>query len=121
MTKGKPFEFAFTKSMDNNSGVLLYLLEELRVQEFKEAALAYFFLLTFGNASEKQVDDECEKFLESLGGITGTIDFEVKDGIDKLLQMKLASERGEDITPLSLSDANAQLETLWRQQLTETQ
>jgi hypothetical protein len=61
-------------SMDNHGGVVLYLVEQLKYQEWKETAIAYAFLLREGALSEQELDDVCEKFLRDLsskGGLTG--------------------------------------------------
>ncbi len=66
--------------MDNHSGVILYLVEQLKYQEWKETAIAYCILLREGPLSERKLDDICEKFLEDLnttGIVLYKLDFSI--------------------------------------------
>ncbi len=52
--------------MDNHLGVLLYMVEQLKAQEFKETAISYVFLLQYGPQSEDSLRSMCDKFLNDL-------------------------------------------------------
>ncbi|MBU52312.1 MAG: hypothetical protein CL920_26770 [Deltaproteobacteria bacterium] len=76
----------YHKSLDNDFGVLQYLVDTLEEQEFKEASLAYFFLWNEGRPmTEDELDAKIESFLkENFDDIE--IDFEVDDALDKVIE-----------------------------------
>ena len=57
--------------MDNHSGVILYLMEQLKFQEWKESVIAYSFLLREGPLSENDLDVTCEQYLSNLQSNSG--------------------------------------------------
>ena len=61
----------FFHSMDNHGGVILYLVEQLKYQEWKETVIAYAFLLRDGAMPENELDEVCEKFLRDLSAKGG--------------------------------------------------
>lgn len=75
----------YHKSLDNDVGVLQYLVDSLEDQEVKEAVLAYFFLWSAGvPMTEDELDGEIEAFLkEKFDDLE--IDFEVDDALDKVI------------------------------------
>lgn len=75
----------YHKNLDNNVGVIQYLVDTLEEQEFKEAVLVYFVLWNEGKAmSEEEIDGKAELFLQQhFDGIE--IDFEVDDALDKVI------------------------------------
>ncbi len=61
-------ESLYYQNLDNNAGSLFRLLNEAEEQEFREAVLAFFFLLTkAGDAGWKRehLDDAIEEFLDA--------------------------------------------------------
>lgn len=56
----------YDRSLDTHDGVILHVIEELRSQELKEAAIAYFLLLAEGQQTEKELDQLSEKFLVNI-------------------------------------------------------
>jgi hypothetical protein len=76
----------YHKSLDNDVGVLQYLVDSLEDQEVKEAVLAYFFLWQTGQElTEDELDEQIESFLhENFDDIE--IDFEVDDALDKVIE-----------------------------------
>lgn len=76
----------YHKSLDNDIGVLQYLVDSLEDQEVKEAVLAYFFLWEAGEAlTEDELDARIEAFLhEQFDELE--IDFEVDDALDKVIE-----------------------------------
>lgn len=76
----------YHKSLDNDLGVLQYLVDALEEQEVKEATLAYFFLWNEGRPmTEEELDGRIESFVhEHFDGLE--IDFEVDDALDKVIE-----------------------------------
>jgi hypothetical protein len=98
-------------SLDNNMGVLTYLANTAEHEECKEAILAYFFLLTGGKSTHADLDQSIENYIDRQYGIP--MDFEVKDGLEKLQKANLLTLQGETITALPLNEANASLIRQW--------
>ncbi len=71
-------------NLDNNSGVMSYLIDNAEDEEGKEVILAYYFLYNNPdqNFTQKDLDDAVEKYLKDKYGVT--IDFEIDDGVKKL-------------------------------------
>ena len=74
----------YHKNLDNDLGVLQYLVDNIEDQEFKEAFIAYMLLLDAGRPlTEEELDDAAERFLnENFSGLE--VDFEVDDALDKI-------------------------------------
>ncbi len=74
----------YRKNLDNDLGVLQYLVDNIEDQEFKEAFIAYMLLLSADRPlTEEELDDQAERFLnESFSGLE--VDFEVDDALDKI-------------------------------------
>jgi hypothetical protein len=74
----------YHKNLDNDIGVLQYLVDNIEDQEFKEAFIAYMLLLKAGRPlSEKELDEEAERLLnDNFNGLE--VDFEVDDALDKI-------------------------------------
>ncbi len=108
-------ESLYYQNLDNNAGSLFRLLNEAEEQEFREAVLAYFFLLTkAGDAGWKRehLDDAIEEFLDTTMGIK--IDFEIGDAVDKLVHFELI-QHSEDglLRAVSLREALIALDRAW--------
>ena len=91
-------ESLYYQNLDNNAGALFRLLNEAEEQEFREAALAYFFLLTRAGAAgwnREHLDDAIEEFLEQTAKIK--VDFEIGDAVDKLVHFQLVENRGDGL------------------------
>ncbi len=83
----------YFQNLDNNAGALFLLLNEAEEQEFREAALAYFMLLTRTGSdgwTRAQLDDEIENWLRQTAGLE--VDFEIGDAIEKLIRFRLVEE-----------------------------
>lgn len=76
----------YNKSLDNDLGVLQYLVDTLEEQEVKEATLSYFFLWNEGRPmTQEELDGRIESFVhEHFDGLE--IDFEVDDALDKVIE-----------------------------------
>ncbi len=76
----------YHKSLDNDLGVLQYLVDALEEQEVKEATMAYFFLWNEGRPmTEEELDGRIEAFIhEHFDGLE--LDFECDDALDKVIE-----------------------------------
>ncbi len=75
----------YQKSLDNDLGVLQYLVDSIEEQEVKEAVLAYTFLLLYGPKTQKELDGLIEQFIcDNFPGVE--VDFEVDDALDKVIE-----------------------------------
>jgi len=74
----------YNKNLDNDVGVLQYLVDSIEDQEFKEALLAYTVLLKEGEPlTEEELDERVERLLNArFKGLE--VDFEVDDALDKV-------------------------------------
>ncbi len=85
----------YHKNLDNDLGVLQYLVDNIEDQEFKESFIAYMLLVEAGKPlTEAELDDVAERFLnESFNGLE--VDFEVDDALEKIT-VKLNAQ-GEEV------------------------
>lgn len=101
-------------NLDNNFGVMNYLIDMAEEEEGKEAVLAYYFLHAQSdkNYTKEQLDGEIENYLKDKYGTD--IDFEVDDGIRKLREEGILIEQEDGILKvLNLHDASAMLDKQW--------
>lgn len=76
----------YHKNLDNDVGVLEYLVDSLEEQDFKEAILVYFILWREEQAlSIAELDAKVEQFLAAQFDDT-QVDFEVLDALQKVLE-----------------------------------
>jgi hypothetical protein len=105
----------YYQNLDNNAGALYRLLNEAEEQEFREAVLAYFFLLTRAGTAgwnREHLDDAIEEFLEEKAKIK--VDFEIGDAVDKLIHFELLEHRGDGLLcAVPLPEARAALDRVW--------
>ncbi len=103
----------YFRVFDNNAGVLHHLIGNAEDEDFKEAVLAYYFLLTRDKPmTEKELDQEVERWFASSHG--SHLDFEVDDAARKLERMGLAKrDDGGRLTVLSMADAKQRTDWLW--------
>ena len=87
-------ENLYFKLLDNNSGVLLRIVDDAEESECKESLLAYYFLLAMnGVCSADTLDAEIESWFAQRWQCH--LDFEIDDALGKLQQLGLAvSENG---------------------------
>jgi len=101
-------------NLDNNFGVMNYLVDMAEEEEGKEAILAYYFLHTNPekNYTQDELDREIENYIQDKYGVA--IDFEVDDGLHKLRKEGLLIEKeGGILKVLDLPDANVCLDKQW--------
>jgi len=108
-------ESLYYQNLDNNAGTLFRLLNEAEEQEFREAVLAYFFLLTkAGEAgwNRVQLDDAIEQFLDESMQLK--VAFEIGDAIDKLVRFQLVRHCDDGLLrAVSLREALMALDRAW--------
>jgi hypothetical protein len=79
-------------TLANNASVLTRLIDSAEDEEYKEAALAYFFLWRNRDSGHPmgvaELDKQIEAFLKEKTGIV--INFEVADALAKLFRLELA-------------------------------
>jgi hypothetical protein len=101
-------------NLDNNVGVMNYLIDMAEEEEGKEAILAYYFLHTQPDKdyTKEALDREIEGYLRNKYGTD--IDFEVDDGIRKLREEGILTEQeGGILKVLDLKGASAILDKQW--------
>jgi hypothetical protein len=110
----------YFKNLDNNAGVFYHLIDAAEEEEFKEAVLAYYFLLTEKEAlTKKQLDDRIENWLAEK--FDSYIDFEIGDAVNKLQRLKLIVLDGEVLRCVPLIRAKQQLDSIWDNYFTYSQ
>ncbi len=81
----------YYKNLDNNAGVFHTLVNEAEEEDFKEALLAYSFLLKHPEGlTEQTLDKAIETWFESK--YQCTLDFEIDDALQKLEALQLVTK-----------------------------
>ena len=101
----------YFKNLDNNAGVFHRLANDAEEEECKEAILAYYFLLTMGPMTRKQLDTEIENWL--LDQWHCHVDFEIDDALNKLLVLSMVSEDSGQLSALVPEQAIKKLDKRW--------
>jgi hypothetical protein len=102
----------YFKNLDNNAGVFYHLIDSAEEEEFKEAVLAYYFLLTAGKPLTKTaLDQHIENWLADRWDCH--IDFEIGDAIQKLQRLKLIETENDSLRSIPLDGAKQQLDKIW--------
>ena len=103
----------YFKSLDNNAGVFYRLIAEAEDEEFKEAFLAWFFLLHTPELSHAaDLDSAIEQWFKALT-TKANIDFEIEDALNKLERLGLAENNKGLWTAISAEEAQAHLISLY--------
>lgn len=102
----------YFKNLDNNAGVFHTLIDAAEEEDFKEALLAYTFILnnTQGLNKEK-LDEQIETWF--MDKYDCHLDFEISDALDKLQRMQLVTLDGDTFQALPLSAAKQHLDKRW--------
>jgi len=84
-------------NLDNNSGVMSYLIDNAEDEEGKEVILAYYFLHNNPdkNLTQTELDNIVEQYIKDKYGVT--IDFEVDDGVKKLRNEGILLEQADGV------------------------
>jgi hypothetical protein len=102
----------YFKNLDNNAGVFHHLVDTAEEEEFKEAILGYYFLLTSPQLmSESELDTAVEQWFSKTHKVE--LDFEVDDALQKLLRMGLVIKVDDRYQALSLDEAKKGLDKHW--------
>lgn len=104
----------YYKSLDNNTGVLMRLLDEAEEQECRETFLAYFCLWKYAPAegwTSAQLDDYVELYLE--GNANLKVDFEIGDALAKLERLKIVRKVGDAYHAQPLDKSLEMLDWTW--------
>jgi hypothetical protein len=104
----------YYKSLDNNTGVLMRLLDEAEEQECRETFLAYFCLWKYAPPegwNAEQLDDYVELYLE--GNANLKVDFEIGDALAKLERLKIVRNIGGSYRAEPLDKALEMLDWTW--------
>jgi Protein of unknown function (DUF3754) len=110
----------YFKNLDNNAGVFYHLIDAAEEEEFKEAVLAYYFLLTARDPLTKNaLDQRIENWLAKRWDCQ--IDFEIGDAVDKLQRLKLIAADNEYLRCVPLSAAKQKLDSIWDNYFTYSQ
>lgn len=100
----------YFRNVSNNAGMFDAIIGAAEEQEFKEAALAYFFLLgePMGRAD---LDRAIEAWLRARFGVD--VDFELDDGLAKLERLGLLAEAGGVLSVPPMAEALRRLDRAW--------
>lgn len=102
----------YFKNLDNNTGVFHHLVDAAEEEEFKEAILAYYFLLGEDkDLTTTELDETVERWFEKKHNCR--INFEIEDALQKLLRWNLVNQDGKIIRRKNLNDAMQQLDKIW--------
>jgi hypothetical protein len=100
----------YFRNVSNNAGMFDAIIGAAEEQEFKEAALAYFFLLG-EPAGRDELDRTIEAWLAARFGVH--IDFELDDGLVKLERLGLVAQTGDGLSVPPLAEALRRLDRQW--------
>lgn len=102
----------YFKNLDNNTGVFHHLVDAAEEEEFKEAILAYYFLLVEDrDLTITALDETVEGWFESKHNCR--INFEIEDAFKKLKGWGIVDLDKDIIRRKNLSDAMQQLDKIW--------
>lgn len=105
----------YYQNLDNNSGVLLRLLDEGEQQETSEIILCYFIAVYIlkeqATVTLKELDDACEELLLSATSIH--IDFDVESTARNMLKLGLLENEGDRWLAVPIEEALTVLDRAW--------
>lgn len=102
----------YFKNLDNNAGVFHTLIDAAEEEDFKEALLAYTFLLNNEQGlSKSALDEKIEVWFMDI--YDSHLDFEISDALEKLERMQLVTLEGDIYQALSLVEAKQHLDKRW--------
>jgi hypothetical protein len=102
----------YFKNLDNNTGVFHHLVDTAEEEEFKEAILAYYFLLVEDrDLTKTELDETVERWFESKHNCK--INFEIEDALQKLERWDLVNLDRNIIRRKNLNDAMQQIDKIW--------
>ncbi len=103
----------YFQNLDNNSGVLLRVLNEAEEQDYREMVIAYYVLWMFGKEglTSKEIDEIAE--LNILRKTDLEIDFEVDDALRKLEALQIVHKEGDHWFGVTIEKSLANLDFRW--------
>jgi hypothetical protein len=102
----------YYRNINNNSGTFTYIIGEAEDQDWKEALLAYFCLLTAeAPLAREALDARVEELLARAFGVTA--DFEIGSALAWLKRLDLLQEAEGQFSAVPLVDALARLDRQW--------
>ena len=102
----------YFKNLDNNTGVFHHLVDTAEEEEFKEAILAYYFLLAEDrDLTITELDETIERWFENKHNCR--INFEIEDALQKLERWNLVNLDTTIIRRKNMNDAMQQLDKIW--------
>jgi hypothetical protein len=109
----------YYRNVNNNSGIFNYIIGEAEEQDWKEALLAYYGLLTAAAPlSREALGARIEKLLTQVFGLS--VAFEVSDALARLKRLDLLAETDGCFSALPLPEALARLDSDWDRLLQPT-
>lgn len=109
----------FARSLDNGMGVILFLVDCMEEQEWKEMALAWFLLESEGPCRASELDRRCERWLADRFDVE--TDFEVSDALRRLEQLQLVRVDGQTWQACPLEQACQKLDACWEEHVEAVQ
>jgi len=104
----------YSKSRDNGLGVVLFLVDCMEEQEWKEVLLGWVLLDRDGGCGGRELDRRCERWLKERFGVE--TDFEISDALAKLLQLELVEESDGSWSACDLDTVLSRLDRRWDDQ-----
>lgn len=102
----------YFKNLDNNAGVFHTLIDAAEEEDFKEAILAYSFLLNSSSGLTASVlDERIESWFDNK--YQCHVDFEIVDALNKLERLQLIEMQGDICCAVPLAKAKQILDEQW--------
>jgi len=102
----------YFKNLDNNAGVFHTLIDAAEEEDFKEAILAYSFLLNSQSGlTAEALDKRIECWFQTK--YQCELDFEIVDALSKLERMQLVEKKDDIYHAIDLAQAQKILDTHW--------
>ena len=102
----------YFKNLDNNAGVFHTLIDAAEEEDFKEAILAYSFLLNNSSGlSAQALDNTIEHWFENK--YQSQVDFEISDALSKLERLQLVVMKDNIYLAVPLDKAKQKLDEYW--------
>ena len=106
----------YYRNVNNNSGIFNYIIGEAEEQDWKEALLAYYGLLTAAAPLTREaLGARIAELLARLFGVSAA--FALDDALARLKDLDLVSETGGCLSVSPLPDALVRLDKDWEQLL----
>jgi hypothetical protein len=102
----------YYRNINNNSGIFSYLIGEAEEQEWKEALLAYYCLVTAAKpVTRSALGADIDELLSRRFGVVA--DFAIDEALTQLNRLGLLEESGGLLSALPLPAAIERLEAEW--------